>query len=153
MNTLIKGLFILVYPQQPPLFFLLRSQEEVSNSVLTIEDLTLSQSKTNTPYYLYVRLLSGLIKPKFILNLILLPPLTISKYKKVINRKLYLHYASANLNTPLCPLVYVTAQAPFKAILITPYKTILTTSALHTQTIYLFTAITLLSILSTFKKS
>ena len=56
-----------------------------------------------------MRLLSGLIKPKSILNLILLPPLTISKYKKVINGKLHLYHALANLNTPLCPLVYIMA--------------------------------------------
>ena len=75
--------------------------------------------------------MSGLIKPKFILSLILLPPLTISKYKKVINGKPYLYHASANSNTLLYPLVYVTAQALFKAILITPYKTTLMTSTLH----------------------
>ena len=132
MNTLIKGSFILVYPQQPPLSFLLRSQEEVSNSILTIEDLTLLQSKTDTLYYLYVRLLSGLVKPKFILSLILLPPLTISEYRKIINRKLHLYYALANLNTLLYSLVYVTAQAPSKTILIMPYKTTLITSTLYT---------------------
>ena len=92
----------------------------------------LLQLKTNTLYYLYMRLLSDLIKPKFILNLILLLPLTISEYKKVINGKPYLHYALANLNTLLYPLVYTTAQAPFKTILITPYKTTLTTSTLYT---------------------
>ena len=69
---------------------------------------------------------------KFILSLILLPPLTISKYRKVINGKLYLYYTSANLNILLCPLVYITAQAPFKAILITLYGTALITSTLHT---------------------
>ena len=79
-----------------------------------------------------MRLLSGLVKPKFILNSISLPPLTISKYKKVINKKPHLYHISANLNTPLCPLVYITAQAPFKAILITPYRTTLITSTLHT---------------------
>ena len=100
--------------------------------MLTIEDLTLLQLKTNTLYCLYIRLLSGLIKPKFILNLISLPPLTISEYRKVINRKLHLYYALANLNTLLYPLVYTTAQAPFKTILITPYKTTLTTSTLYT---------------------
>ena len=78
-----------------------------------------------------MRLLSGLIKPKSILNLILLPPLTISKYRKVINKKPYLYYALANLNILLCPLVYVTAQAPFKAISIMPYRTILITSTLY----------------------
>ena len=79
-----------------------------------------------------MRLLSGLVKPKFILNLILLPPLTISKYRKVINGKPYLYYTLANSNILLCPLVYVTAQAPFKAILITPYRTTLITSVLYT---------------------
>ena len=79
-----------------------------------------------------MRLLSGLIKLKFILSLILLPPLTISKYRKVINGKLYLYYALANLNTLLYPLVYITAQTPFKTILIMPYKTTLITSTLHT---------------------
>src|SRR5580692_8953881 len=100
--------------------------------MLTIEDLILLQSKTNTLYYLYMRLLSGLIKPKFILSLILLLPLTIFKYEKVINGKLYLYHALANLNTLLCPLVYVTAQAPSKATLIMPYKTTLMTSTLYT---------------------
>ena len=95
----------------------------------------------------------GLIKLKFILSLILLPPLTISEYKKVINGKPHLYYTSANLNTLLCPLVYVMAQAPSKAILITPYKTTLITSTLRTWIIYLFIIITLLSILSIFKKS
>ena len=56
-----------------------------------------------------------------------MPPLTISEYRKVINRKLYLYYALANLNTLLCPLVYIIAQAPSKAILITPYRTTLMT--------------------------
>ena len=56
-----------------------------------------------------MRPLSGLAKPKFILSLILLPPLTISKYKKVINGKLYLYCALANLNILLCFLVYITA--------------------------------------------
>jgi hypothetical protein len=100
-----------------------------------------------------MRLLSGLIKPKYILNLILLPPLTIFKYRKVINGKLYLYHALANLNTLLYFLVYVTAQAPFKAILITPYRTTLITSTLYTWTIYLFIVITFLSILSMFKRS
>ena len=153
MNTLIKGLFILVYPQQLPLFFLLRSQEEVFNSTLTIKDLTLLQLKTNTQYRLYIRPLSGLVKLKSILSLILLPPLTISKYRKVINRKPYSYCASANLNILLYPLAYITAQAPSKAILITPYRTTLATSTLRTQTIYLFIAMTLLSILNTFKRS
>ena len=44
------------------------------------------------------------------------------------NKKPYLYYALANLNTLLYPLAYTTAQIPFKAILITPYKTTLTTS-------------------------
>ena len=79
-----------------------------------------------------MRLLSGLVKLKSILSLILLPPLTISKYKKVINGKLYLYYILANLNTLLCLLVYIMAQALFKVILITPYKTTLITSTLYT---------------------
>ena len=79
-----------------------------------------------------MRLLSGLVKPKSILSLILLPPLTISEYGKVINRKPYLYYALANSNTLLCPLAYVTAQIPFKATSITPYGTTLMTSTLHT---------------------
>ena len=79
-----------------------------------------------------MRLLSSLVKLKFILSLILLPPLTISKYGKVINGKLHLYYTLANLNTPLYPLVYVTAQVLFKTTLITPYKTTLTTSTLRT---------------------
>ena len=53
--------------------------------------------------------LSGLAKPKFILSLILLPPLTISKYGKVINKKLYLYCTLANLNILLYPLIYITA--------------------------------------------
>jgi hypothetical protein len=112
----------------------------------------LLQLKTNTPYCLYIKLLSGLIKPKSILNSILLLPLTISKYRKVMNGKLHLHYTLANLNTPLCPLAYAIAQVPSKAILITPYRTTSTTSALRTWIIYLFTVITLLSILSIFKR-
>ena len=79
-----------------------------------------------------MRLLSGLVKPKFILNLILLPPLTISEYRKVMNGKLYLYHALANLNTLLYLLAYITAQAPSKTTLITPYKTTLMTSALCT---------------------
>ena len=79
-----------------------------------------------------MKLLSGLSKLKSILNLILLPPLTISKYKKVMNRKPYLYYALANSNILLCPLIYITAQALFKAILITLYKIILIISALYT---------------------
>ena len=50
----------------------------------------------------------------------------------MINGKPHLYYTLANLNTLLYPLVYVTAQAPSKAILITPYKTTLTTSTLRT---------------------
>jgi len=76
--------------------------------------------------------LSGLVKLKSILSLILSPPLTIFKYRKVINGKPYLYCASANLNILLYPLAYITAQAPFKAILITPYRTTLMTSALRT---------------------
>jgi len=91
--------------------------------VLTIEDLTLLQLRTNTPYRLYIRLLSGLAKPKSILSLILLPPLTAFKYGKVINRKLHLYRALASLNIPLYPLAYITTQAASKAILITPYRT------------------------------
>jgi len=75
-----------------------------------------------------MRPLNGLAKPKSILNLILLPPLTASKYKKVINRKLYLYCALANLNTLLYLLVYITAQAASKAILIMLYRTTLITS-------------------------
>ena len=100
-----------------------------------------------------MRPLSGLAKPKFILSLILLLPLTIFKYRKVMNGKLYLYYTLANLNILLCPLVYATAQAPFKAILITPYGTTLITFILYTWIIYLFIIITLLNILSIFKKS
>ena len=100
--------------------------------MLTIEDLTLLQLKTNTLYCLYIRLLSGLIKPKFILNLILLPPLIIFKYGKVINGKPHSYHTLANLNTLLCPSVYITAQAPSKAISITPYKTTLITFTLYT---------------------
>jgi len=113
----------------------------------------LLQLRTNTLYHLYVRLLSGLAKPKSIPSLILSPPLTTSEYGKVINGKPYSHCVLANLNIPLCPLAYATAQAASKAILITPYETILMTSALRTWTIYLFIVITLLSILSTFKRS
>ena len=79
-----------------------------------------------------MKLLSGLVKPKYILSLILLLPLTASEYRKVMNGKPYLHRALANLNILLCPLAYVTAQAVFKAILITPYRTTLITSALRT---------------------
>ena len=121
--------------------------------MLTIEDLTLLRLRTNTLYRLYVRLLSSLVKLKSILSLILLLPLTISKYRKVTNRKPYLHCTLANLNILLYPLAYITAQAPSKAILITLYRTTLITSTLCTWTIYLFIAITLLSIPNTFKKS
>src|ERR1700722_12276140 len=100
--------------------------------MLIIEDLTLLQLRTNTPYCLYIRLLSSLVKPKSILSLILLPPLTIFKYRKVTNRKPHLYYTLANLNILLYPLVYITAQAPSKAILITPYRTTLITSTLRT---------------------
>ena len=79
-----------------------------------------------------MRLLSGLVKPKFILSLILLPPLTISKYGKVINKKPHLYHTSANLNIPLCPLAYAIAQTPSKATLITPYRTTLMIFTLHT---------------------
>jgi len=100
--------------------------------MLTIEDLMLLQLKTNTLYHLYTRPLNGLVKPKSILSLILLPPLTAFKYRKVMNRKLYLYRALANLNTLLYLLVYVTAQAASKATLITPYRTTLTTSTPRT---------------------
>jgi len=90
--------------------------------MLTIEDLTLLQLRTNSLYRLYIRLLSGLAKLKSILSLILSPPLTASKYKKVINKKPYLYCALANLNILLYPLVYITAQAASKVILITPYR-------------------------------
>ena len=53
--------------------------------------------------------MSSLVKLKSILNLILLPLLTISKYGKVINGKLYLYHASANSNILLYPLVYIIA--------------------------------------------
>ena len=152
-STLTKGSFIPVYPQQPPLSSLLKSQEEVFDSALTIEDLTLLRLRTDILYYLYARPLNGLTKLKSILNLILLPPLTASKYGKVTNRKPYLYRASANSNTPLCLLAYVTAQAASKAILIIPYRITLTTSTPRTWMIYLFIAITLLSILSTFERS
>ena len=79
-----------------------------------------------------MRFLNSLIKLKFILSLILLLPLTISKYRKVINGKLHLYHALANSNTLLCPLAYATAQAPSKAILITPYRTTLITFTLYT---------------------
>jgi hypothetical protein len=49
-----------------------------------------------------------------------------------MNGKLHLYYTLANLNTLLYPLAYITAQALSKAILITPYRTTLTTSALYT---------------------
>jgi len=77
--------------------------------MLTIEDLTLLRLRTNTLYRLYARPLNGLAKLKSILNLILLPPLTAFKYGKVTNRKPHLYYALANLNTPLCLLMYITA--------------------------------------------
>ena len=76
--------------------------------------------------------MSGLVKLKSILSLILLLLLTISKYKKMINRKLYLYYALANLNILLYLLAYTTAQVPFKVILITPYGTTLMTSTIYT---------------------
>ena len=76
--------------------------------------------------------MSSLVKLKSILSLILLLPLTIFKYGKVINKKPHSHHALANLNILLCLLVYVMAQAPSKAILITPYGTTLMTSALRT---------------------
>jgi len=120
--------------------------------VLTIKDLTLLQSKTNTLYRLYIRLLNGLAKPKSILSLILLSPLTAFKYRKVINRNPYLYRDLANSNILLYPLVYITAQVAPKAILITPYRTTLMTSTLYTLIIYLFIVTILLSILSMFKR-
>ena len=69
----------------------------------------LLQLRTDTLYYLYIRLLSSLVKPKSILSLILLPPLTISKYGKVINRKPHLYYVLANLNILLYFLAYTMA--------------------------------------------
>jgi len=77
--------------------------------MLTIEDLMLLQLRTNTLYRLYARPLNGLAKPKSILNLILLPPLTAFKYGKVINRKPHLYYALANSNILLYLLAYITA--------------------------------------------
>ena len=79
-----------------------------------------------------MRLLSSLIKLKSILSLILLPPLTISEYGKVINGKPHLYYALANLNILLYLLAYIMAQVSSKAILIIPYRTTLMTSTLHT---------------------
>jgi len=75
--------------------------------MLTIEDLMLLQLRTNTLYHLYVRPLNGLTKLKYILSLILLPPLTTSKYRKVINGKPHLYCALANLNILLYLLVYI----------------------------------------------
>jgi hypothetical protein len=77
--------------------------------MLTIEDLILLQLRTNTLYRLYARPLNSLAKLKSILNSILSPPLTASKYGKVINGKPYLYRASANLNTLLYLLAYITA--------------------------------------------
>ena len=79
-----------------------------------------------------MRLLSSLVKLKSILSLILLPPLTMSKYGKVMNGKPHLYYTLANLNILLCLLVYITAQAPSKATLIMPYGTTLMTFTLYT---------------------
>ena len=73
-----------------------------------IKHLTPLQLKTDTLYHLYVRSLSGLIKLKFILSLILLPLLTVFKYGKVINRRPHSHRASVNLNILLYFLGYVT---------------------------------------------
>jgi len=69
----------------------------------------LLQLRTNTLYRLYIRLLSGLTKLKSIPSLILLPPLTAFKYRKVTNRKPHLYRALANLNMVLYPLAYITA--------------------------------------------
>jgi hypothetical protein len=69
----------------------------------------LLQLRINTLYCLYIKLLSSLIKLKSILSLILLPPLAISEYGKVINGKLHLYHALANLNILLYPLAYITA--------------------------------------------
>jgi len=77
--------------------------------MLTIEDLTLLRLRTNTLYRLYARPLNGLAKPKSILNLILLPPLTAFKYGKVTNKKPHLYRALANLNTLLYLSAYIMA--------------------------------------------
>ena len=106
----------------------------------------------NTLYYLYIRPLNSLTKPSFILNSISLLLLTAFKYRRVINRKPYLHYILANLNIILYPLAYITAQVAFKIISIIPYKITLTISALYTQMTYLFITITLLNTLSIFKR-
>ena len=90
------------------------------------------QLKINTLYYLYIRPLNSLTKPSFILNSISLLLLTAFKYRRVINRKPYLHYILANLNIILYPLAYITAQVAFKIISIIPYKITLTISALYT---------------------
>ena len=58
--------------------------------MLIIKDLTQSWLRINILYYLYIRLLNILIKLRFILNLILLLPLTTLGYKKVINGKPHL---------------------------------------------------------------
>ena len=92
----------------------------------------LLQLRTNTPYRLYTRPLNSLAKPKSILNSKSLPPLTAFKYRKVTNRKPHSHYALANLNTLLCLLAYIMAQAASKAILIIPYGTTLITSTPRT---------------------
>jgi len=69
----------------------------------------LLQLRTNILYHLYLRLLSGLAKLKSILSLILLPPLTAFKYRKVTNRKPHLYRTLVNLNILLYLLVYITA--------------------------------------------
>ena len=83
--------------------------------MLIIKDLMLSQLKINILYHLYMRLLNGLIKPKSILNLILLLPLTISKYRKVINGKLHLHHALANLNITILPFGICNGPGSFQS--------------------------------------
>jgi len=56
-----------------------------------------------------MRFLKGLAKLSYTLSLILLPPLTAFKYKKVTNERLHSQRASANLNILLYFLVYVMA--------------------------------------------
>jgi len=73
-----------------------------------IKHLTPLQLKTDTLYHLYVRSLSGLIKLKFILSLILLPLLTAFKYGKIINKRPHLHCVLVNLNILLYLLGYIT---------------------------------------------
>jgi len=69
----------------------------------------LLQLKINTQYCLYMKFLKGLTKLSYTLSLILLPPLTAFKYRKVINGRPHSQRASANLNILLCPLAYIMA--------------------------------------------